>query len=192
MPYEFRFYIDHELHFQSRLESERCNGVKKNGETCKRTCCIGTPYCWTHLLYAKHIRIKDSILIRAGKGLFAIDPSTREPVRVFEKGDKIIEYDGELIPHAELERRYGGYTAPYGVEVNKTRDLYEDGAIHRGAGTLANHATGARVNARLSVSRNHVVLIATKTIKNGSEIYLNYGRAYRFNEPTEYTTKAVK
>ena len=138
MPYEFRFYINHELHFHSRLVAENCTAQKKNGQGCKNICCIGSPYCWTHLLYIKNLRIKPSNIPQAGKGLFAMDPLTNDTKKVFSKGERIVEYDGELMHHAELERRYGEYTAPYGVMISQNRDLYEDAALHRGVGSLCN------------------------------------------------------
>ena len=192
MPYEFRFYINHELHFRAKLYSEQCTAQKKNGQGCKNICCIGSPYCWTHLLYIKNLRIKPSNIPQAGKGLFAMDPLTNDTKKVFSKGERIVEYDGELMHHAELERRYGEYTAPYGVMISQNRDLYEDAALHRGVGSLCNHAAGGRANARLAVSHSRIILIATKNIRNGDEILVNYGARYKFNEPTKYSTTAVR
>ena len=193
MPYEFRFYINHELHFRAKLYSEQCTAQTEKGQACKRICCIGTPFCWTHLLFHRYLRIKQSTIPGAGKGLFAVAPKTDDIKQlVFYKNEKIIEYDGELMHHQELEKRYGRYTAPYGVVVNEKRDLYEDGALQRGAGTLCNHATGHKANARLGVSHSRIVLYATRRIMNGEEIFVNYGARYKFNEPTEYSTTAVR
>ena len=62
----------------------------------------------------------------------------------------MIEYDGELVDSTTLEERYGDDTAPYGIHIN--RDRYEDGALHRGVGTLVNQSpTANRTNARFGV-----------------------------------------
>ncbi len=67
---------------------------------------------------------------------------------------------------------------------------FEDGAIHRGVGTLVNQwPTANRTNARFGVSRNRIVLFTTKNIRNGQEIFVRYGNEYRFDEKTQYSTK---
>ena len=194
MPYEFRFIINGQIHFRGILESERCSATKDNGRKCKRICCMGTPLCFSHLLYFCHLKIQPSLIPDAGKGLFAIDPLTNERIRLFKKGDFIIEYGGEIIDIDELLDRYGNqHTAPYGVLINERRGIYEDGALRRGAGAFCNHATGNRVNARLSVGLNRILLVATKGIYNGDEIYINYGRLYQINEEgVDYETVKVK
>ena len=104
-------------------------------------------------------------------------------------GTTLIEYDGELVDSTTLEDRYGDdVTAPYSIHIN--RDRYEDGAIHRGLGTLVNQSPQVnRTNARFGVSRNRIVLFTTKNIRNGQEIFVRYGNEYRFDENTQYTTK---
>ena len=107
---------------------------------------------------------------------------------VFKVGSKIIEYDGELVDSETLQERYGDETAPYGIHIN--RDRFEDGALHRGVGTLVNQSPrAAMTNARFGVSRNRIVLFATKNIRNGQEIYVRYGNEYRFDENNQYATK---
>ena len=106
---------------------------------------------------------------------------------ILRTGTKLIEYDGELVDSTTLEERYGDDTAPYGIHIN--RDRFEDGALHRGVGTLVNQSPVAnRTNARFGVSKNRIVLFATKNIRNGQEIFVRYGSEYRFNENTQYTT----
>ena len=68
---------------------------------------------------------------------------------------------------------------------------YQDAACIRGIGSLCNHTTGKKANARFSWGRDgDVNIIATRPIRHGQEILLNYnlGRAraadrYRLNEP---------
>jgi SET domain-containing protein len=107
---------------------------------------------------------------------------------VFRNGDVIIEYGGEVVSDDTLDDRYGDYTAPYAL---KQGSHIEDGACKRGVGSLANHASQSRANARFSFSRstNKFRLVATKNIRNNKEIFCFYGRDYRFNEPTSHITK---
>lgn len=63
---------------------------------------------------------------------------------IFKKDSIIILYHGEQITHAELDERYGDYTAPYAVMTRGSDRIpqedfqYEDGACTRCVGALAN------------------------------------------------------
>ena len=138
---KFSFFINHVLHFRGNLECEQCRGTTKQGKQCTRRTCIGTGWCYSHLLSEKHLRILPSTIPHAGKGLFAMDKTKGPNEIVFRAGTRLIEYDGELVDSATLEERYGDETAPYGIYVNK--DRFEDGAIHRGVGTLVNQSPTA-------------------------------------------------
>lgn len=194
MPYRFKFFRpgEHTSSFQCTLEALQCAGVNKNGSQCRRTSVIGLPFCWTHLLNEKKLRIKPSNLPDAGKGLFALKRNAEAGEILFRPGDTIIKYEGEVIDRPVLEQRYGEFTAPYGVQMYK--GMFEDGACVRGAGNLANHATGSRVNARLAINtrENRVLLKATKNIRNDQEIFINYGKDYSFSEGTRYSTKYAR
>jgi hypothetical protein len=190
MPYKFTFKVQNETYFAANLICEQCRGQTKHGIRCSRNTCIGTSWCFQHLASNKHLRIQKSTLPNAGKGIFAVDVTSKEPTTiVFRNGQQIIAYDGEMIHKDTTQERYGDYTAPYGIRVTRTID--EDGALHRGIGTLVNHQPTKRANARFSVARNptRIVLVATKNIHHGKEIFVNYGSDYRFNEPTFHTTK---
>ena len=187
MPPQFRFFIHDDRHFAASLVCERCEGTTKTGQRCTRSTCIGTRWCFQHLVSVKHLHVHDSTIHGAGKGLFAKDPKQDPDAILFNKGDKIIAYDGELINDATLKERYGAFTAPYGIQISQ--DRFEDGALHRGIGSLTNHRPTAQCNARFSVSHQRIVLVATKRIRNDREILVNYGRSYRFNEPTAFTTR---
>jgi len=103
---------------------------------------------------------------------------------IFRKGDKIVKYMGEIINLDELIDRYGNKTGPYAIMISKNR--YEDG----GCGSLANTLSGHN-NATLSISKGFACLKCVKNIHNGNEIYLSYGKSYKFNEPgvESYTSK---
>ena len=193
MPKYFHFWSDdNEVIFNGKLESRRCEFTLANGNQCKRNCIIGLPYCHTHLTSKYKIQIRDSLIPGAGKGLFAYDKKSDDDAIIFRNEDKICPYFGEIINNNELNARYGEYTAPYGMKLNN--GLYEDGALERGVGTLINHRPNAQANTRFSLSNqtNRVWIKATKNIRNNQELYVSYGRDYRFNEPVHSTTNNRK
>ncbi len=185
--YYFTFRVDNEVVFRTQLKSFRCSDITKKGVQCKRHCVIGSSYCRTHLAYNHHLTIKKSNIPNAGLGLFAFDPMRSDSREVlFKPGDKIASFSGEIIDRDELEERYDGHTAPYPVAISK--NVFEDGAKYRGIGSLANTLVG-RNNATFSVYRGKASLKCTKTIRNGDEIYVAYGKSYKINEPdVEFTT----
>ena len=193
MGYKFYFYINDNLYFQADILCNQCQGTSKNGNRCRRRVCIASPYCFQHLASIKKLKVKKSNIENSGKGLFAWD--SKNTGRIFKgprntklsiiPGEKIVEYSGELIDLDTLIQRYSDYTAPYGIEINE--NLYEDASLIRGTGAMANHSK--RNNARFDISRNRVILRATKGIKHNQEILVNYGSDYRFDEDSSYQTK---
>jgi SET domain-containing protein len=140
-----------------------------------------------HLLRERKLRIKESTIPGVGKGLFALDKRAAGNAILFRRGDKIIMYDGEVVTQAQLQRRYGDFTAPYGISQGK---FVEDSACRRGAGSLVNHAAARNTNARLAFSTRtkKFMLIATKNIRNGDEIFCSYGKAYQHNDGLTHKT----
>lgn len=188
MPF-FTFKINDEIQYRTQVQSLQWADNTKAGARCKRRCVIGSPWCSTHLSYKHHLKIKPSLISNAGKGLYACDPlnSTSNAV-LFKKGETIVKYHGELINLETLNERYDHHTAPYTVQISA--NSYEDGAKTRGIGSLANTNPGHN-NATFSIYQGRASLKATKPIRNGEEIYLSYGRAYKLNEPdVEYGTTA--
>lgn len=185
-------FKDGDREFSCPVQCQRCEERNKNGRRCRNRVCIGVPYCWQHLQSVHHLRIKDSEIPGAGKGLFASDPKKPEGVTIFKKGIVVTNYHGEPISLAERQRRYRDKTAPYGIAYNKNSN--EDGACRRGVGTIANHKRGSNVSLN---KQNHVFkLIAKRPIKNHEEITAYYGspdkkEGYRFDEPTTYSTKRI-
>lgn len=200
MPKKFKFFIKSESdvvpHFQCQLQSQVCEGTTKRGDRCKRKVIIGLPLCWSHLLSEKHLRIKDSLIPHAGKGLFVEDKTKANGAIIFKKGDKIVDYVGEIVTMQELDARYGEVnTAPYGVEINKKANRFEDAACRRGAGSLINQGTesgATKYNCELSLGgrrKDRVIIKATANIKNGKELYTDYGHQYSFDDDTRYFTR---
>lgn len=192
MPYIFEFNDPvHRKDFRCQLQCVQCAQHKPNGQRCRGRTCIGTPYCWIHLLHRHHLRIKASNIPGAGKGLFVMSKDHGQDDIVFRKDSVIIEYDGEKVTASELDRRYGEVrTAPYGLQEG---DYVEDGACRRGVGTVANHGHPRRLsNARFYRSRQAprvFRLKATRHIRNGREVLVDYGDDYTFEKDVSHSTR---
>ena len=197
MPYKFRFYEDgrNEPLFQCSLQKRQCIYVNPNtGHQCRRQLCKGIDLCWYHLLHTKHLRIKKSTIPGAGMGLFAALPNDDSRAIVFRgasqnsSGQNICRYNGEQISKEESSRRYGIYTGPYLAEINSQKN--EDAACVRGIGSYCNEApTSAKWNANLYVHAGKIFVRARKNIRNGDEIFVNYGDSYNMDESTHYSTR---
>ena len=87
-----------------------------------------------------HLRI-DTSTIKKGdrpirKGLFAAGvPGSI----VFRKGEVVVYYACEVCTNETVVKRYGEFTAPYGLEVG---DVKYNGVCERGVGNLVNHKPG--------------------------------------------------
>ena len=195
MPYVFKYLRQcDDCLYQCRVKQFRCeHKVAGTNIQCKRQQYIGFSLCYQHLARDSHLKIAPATNPEHGKGLFATN-LTKDQEVVFRKGDRIIEYNGDVLTKAELDNRYGGDqkdTAPYGFQVNK--DKYLDSACLRSAGSLANHKPLHQANAKLYLATNNgcVYIKALRNIKNGQEIFVNYGRSYKFqdNHETKYVRK---
>jgi hypothetical protein len=181
MPYYFSFYDDdNERRFYAKMKTRQCTGHNKNGQRCKRKCTIGFELCSTHLESEMNLKVKDSNI--AGKGLFAFNRKENENEILIHKGDKITSYNGEFIDRDVLLQRYDVHTAPYGIQYD--RDTYIDSALLRGIGSLINHTQMKNTNVRFSVDRRNraINLVATRNIRNGDELLVNYGPQYEFDD----------
>jgi hypothetical protein len=61
--------------FDGELKSDQCQHHINNVQ-CQKRCQIGLSVCWIHLLSECHLRIKESTIIDAGIGLFALIKKT--------------------------------------------------------------------------------------------------------------------
>jgi hypothetical protein len=202
MPYKFYFFINDEQKFECSLKCVRCSHINEStGQRCKNKVCIGTPICHVHLTTDHNLKIQESTIPNAGKGLFAWDRHADEKDIIFKKDQAIIEYTGDIVTSAELKERYDKYTAPYGLASN-FEGLFIDAACDRSIGSLANKPLqSSQSNAKFYYSRtrnedgtytNKAKIRATKNIRNGQEILISYGRGYKFNEPVRHLTKYVR
>jgi hypothetical protein len=190
MPYYFKFYEnndDPQPSFTCAVTSEQCKALNKNGSRCSRKCVIGCPYCWTHLLAKFHLRILPSSIPEAGKGLFVMDKKQPTGTLLIKKNDIVCPYGGELIDKDTLEERYGAKTAPYAIQLSKNR--FRDAGCARGVGSLINH-DNRRSNVAFSVNQaaKTVSIKATRNVKNGEELLVNYGREYKMQDGSKYVT----
>lgn len=179
------------------LTCNTCEEKKADGSQCSLTSCIGTPFCWIHLLHKHHLRIKPSKIEGAGKGLFAIGSKEQRKAPndvVFKKDFHIINYGGEPINNATLQQRYPGKNlGPYVIRSGKgNKQQIEDAGCQRGVGSISNHVEngthkegplkGKRViNAFINWNLSTEVfdLIAYRDIHHGEEIFVNYGNTYK-------------
>ena len=159
---------------------------------------MGLPYCWVHRKFEQHLVVRQSSIPNAGLGVFYIDTTKEANEVVFRptpRGQsnrirpRICYYDGEVISEQTLLRRYGENTAPYAVRTRINNPRYEDGAVRRSIGSLFNHKNNAGANCALSTNnQGKAIIVADKIIRNGEELFINYGNQYRFNEAGVQTT----
>jgi hypothetical protein len=190
MPKYFHWHSPNN-EWDKQLSNFRCAGLNKNGVQCGRNVIIGLPLCFQHTASVYHLKIKKSTIPNAGMGLFAFD-KTKEPNDiVFKANQKICPYFGEVVTKEILDERYDIHTAPYGIVVSANQNKYEDGAIQRGIGSLLNHKVRSQTNCKFTNNYRHITISATKNIRNGQELFINYGRDYQFGQ-VQYSTNLKK
>ena len=146
---------------------------------------IGLPYCYQHRATLQKLKVKNSTIPEAKKGLFAFDPTKAQGEVVFPANTTIATYVGEEITNERTDRRYGNITAPYAFQHHENR--VADSALLRGVAALANHKPDDEANTRLSANANSGLLRTTQPIRNGEEIFLDYGEEYRFEDSIHST-----
>lgn len=129
--------------------------------------------------------VAPSTLPGAGRGLFVRSDVAR--------GDRLTEYDGELIDHTEAMRRRNAVPRRDSHIRNLGGGVYADAAsidpqrpAGAGLGGFANDGTpsGRQNNAEMiqvwdsRCARYRVLVIAISNIKAGQEVLLSYGRDY--------------
>ena len=91
--------------------------------------------------------------------------------------------------HNEAGEVVEEFTAPYAL-INQWTQEMEDGACRRGVGTLINHSPQRLANAQFyfDPDTRALIVVASKRIRNGSEIKVYYGRDYTFDPDTSHDT----
>ena len=119
--------------------------------------------------------VKKSKLPNAGKGLFTTTP--------IEKGEKIIEYKGEIIEWKEYSKRVEQDKDGYLFFISKKRCIDAFSTPQHKA-RFANDAMGlSRVkglknNAQYEIEKDKCFIVSTRDIKAGEEIFVDYSRDY--------------
>lgn len=138
--------------------------------------------------------VKKSQLPGAGKGLF-----TTKPIK---KGTKIIEYRGEIIEWKEYRKRVkeekDGYL--FFIRRNKCIDAYYTPQYKARYANDANgivRVKGLKNNAQYEIHNDKCYIVATRDIKAGEEIFVDYTKEYwdaiRFNIKNNlYKKKKIK
>lgn len=174
------------------LKCMQCTHIKDNGNRCANRTCYTLPYCWYHLKSVLKLRIGRTVMQDPDNnrydflGLFACDMNAKpgkKPI-VFRKNDHIAPYIGEQLTRQELDQRYpNNETSIYGYQ--KRNNLFIDSACVRSVASFANACLrssnkNCKLNAKLIPSSNNYypMLVATKNIRHGSEIFVSYGRTY--------------
>ena len=119
--------------------------------------------------------IKTSQLPKAGKGLY-----TTKPIK---KDSKIIEYRGEIINNTEYRRRAQKQQDHYLFYVNKRKCI---DAMHtpQYKARYANDAAGLTKVKGLKNNADYIIfgtkcfIVASRDIKAGEEIFVNYTKPY--------------
>ena len=119
--------------------------------------------------------VKRSTLPKAGKGLF-----TKKDIK---KGERIVEYLGEIVTEKELDRRAEKDIFGYAFYINKNRCLdayYMPEAVARYANDAKGlvKVKGFNNNSCYDIWKNRGWIKAEKNIKAGSEIFVAYGNEY--------------
>jgi SET domain-containing protein len=137
--------------------------------------------------------VKKSTLPGAGKGLFT--------KRDIKKGERFVEYLGEIITEAELDRRAENDIYGYAFYVNKQKciDAYyrpEELARYANDARGLVRVKGIRNNSCYRISKGRGFIEAERNIKAGEEIFVSYGAEYwkdiRYNIKLEKEKKAKK
>lgn len=194
MPKRFTFKGPERPTFTCVLKTKFCSEITKKGEHCRRKCVTPFEYCPIHLEKYK-LKIKDSTIPNAGKGLFAYMRNVPQTHIVFKRNDIIIPYIGNIVNNKEIDEIYGpNTTAPYAFcHGRRWNSRCTDGACRRGVGAFLNHGDRSnKINAavRYDTRKKEFIVYATKEIKNNQEIFINYGDDYEFHVPNvTFSTK---
>lgn len=128
-----------------------------------------------NMIMTKDLVVKKSKLKGAGKGLFT--------KRDIKKGERIVEYIGEIVTEAELDRRAENDIFGYAFFISKNKCIdayYTPNELARYANDASGlkRIKGIRNNSCYDVYKNTGWIKAEKNIKAGEEILVSYGAEY--------------
>lgn len=137
--------------------------------------------------------VKKSQIPNSGKGLYT--------KRDIKKGERIVEYLGEIITEKELEERAEKDIYGYAFYISKKKCIdayYVPDALARYANDAKGLAKikGLKNNCCYDIWKNRGWIKAEKNIAAGEEIFVDYGREYwqdiRYNIKLEEKKKRKK
>lgn len=134
--------------------------------------------------------VKKSQLPNAGKGLYTTLP--------IKKGEKVIEYKGEIINWKEYEKRVAENKDGYLFFINNKRCIdafptpqYKARYANDAAGL--SRVPGLRNNCVYEIEDNRCYIVTTRNIAKGEEIFVSYTKEYwdcvRYNIKHGFTPK---
>ncbi|MGQ0828289.1 MAG: SET domain-containing protein [Bacteroidota bacterium] len=139
------------------------------------------------------LEVKPSRIPKAGKGLFT--------KRDIKKGERVVEYLGEIITDKECEKRAEKDQFGYVFYINKKKCI-DAQHVPEALARYANDARGlvkikgVNNNASYEIWQNRGWITAEKNIKAGSEILVSYGAEYwrdiRYNIKLDQERKQEK
>lgn len=169
--------------FSCRMRSMPCCAKSNKGNPCRRKVVKGLFLCFQHTTSLLGLRVDQSKINPSMQGLFICSNNHDQGEIVFRKNDEICPYFGEIISKKTLDQRYHGKTtAPYALQI--TANKFIDSACLQSIGAKANTGRGTfKNNAKFRVqhSRPFARIVATKNIKNGEEVFVSYGGAYKLD-----------
>jgi SET domain-containing protein len=123
----------------------------------------------------KDLIVKRSTLPQSGKGLFT--------KRDIKKGERFVEYLGEIVTEKELDRRAEKDIYGYAFYISKNRCIdafYTPNELARYANDAQgiSKIKGLKNNCSYVVYKNSGWIEAQKNIKAGEEIFVSYGKEY--------------
>jgi hypothetical protein len=165
--------------FRCYVESRQCKAYTTRGHRrCQNNVIMGGPYCYAHTLSKLKLLVKSSDHVgHDGKGVFAHNVFA-EQGRVFQPGDVVCDFYGQIKTNAQIKRRYGTLeNVPYGFFIHQ--NLWIDGACLRSIAHIINHAPPSRANVRMSYelrgeNQARFYIMAIKNINHGSELLMNW------------------
>jgi len=175
MPQHYTFSYNHNPVFECDLASMQCEANGKTGKRCSNKTVIGVKLCWQHLLGLKHLRIKQSTVPGAGKGVFAVDPHRPAGAVIFAKGSNVmIPFDGEKMSLAASKQRYKKHEAYARYAILDSKDVVFDAACMRSVGSIIASNISNRRGASNVVYNSNKILEATRDILNGEELLTSF------------------
>ena len=123
----------------------------------------------------KDLIVKKSTIPGTKKGLYT--------KRDIKKGERIVEYLGEIVTEAELNRRAEKDMYGYAFYISKKKciDAYftpKELARYANDAKGLKKVKGVHNNCSYVVYRNTCWIVAEKNIKAGSELFVSYGAEY--------------